>query len=238
MDLDRLDRDSRALFGLSLSGEMLQACGEYARLLAEWNRHFNLTAVRDPEGVRVRHFLDSLSLLPLLGQAGGALVDVGSGAGFPGLVLKIVAPTLRLTLVESVAKKASFCQQVVETLRVEGVQVLAERAEVVGQHPDHRQRYDWAVARAVAPMPVLAEYLLPLVKTGGKALAQKGAGGLAEAQAARVAIELLGGRIEKVETVSLPGLAASHSIVVLEKSGPTPDRYPRRTGVPARRPLG
>ncbi len=237
MDLQRLQADSLALFGLRLNAEQLQAFGVYAGLLSTWNARFNLTAFRDPEAVRVGHFLDSLSCMPLLGDATGALVDVGSGAGFPGLALKIAAPKLRLTLVESAAKKARFCERVADELGLDSVTVLAERAEVVGQDPAHRETYDWAVARALAPMPVLAEYLLPLVRLGGGALAQKGAGGQAEAQEALGAIETLGGRLSQVETVTLPGLSDLRSIVVLEKERPTPERYPRRTGVPSKRPL-
>jgi 16S rRNA (guanine527-N7)-methyltransferase len=238
MDLDLLKNDSLALFGLVLGNEQLDAFDQYSQLLADWNQRFNLTAVRDPEGVRVRHFLDSLSCLPPLRHAGGPdVVDVGSGAGFPGLVLKIAAPQLRLTLVESVAKKAHFCEHVAAKLGLEGVRVLVERVEVIGQDPAHRERYDWAIARALAPMPVLAEYLLPLVKVGGNVLAQKGAGGAQEAQTARGTIELLGGCIQKVEMINLPQVSDPHSLVLLEKAAPTPNQYPRRTGVPAKRPL-
>jgi 16S rRNA (guanine527-N7)-methyltransferase len=167
----------------------------------------------------------------------GRVVDVGTGAGFPGLVLKILRPDIELVLVESVEKKAGFCRTVVDELGLKGVAVLTERAEALGQDPAHRESYDWAVARAVAAMPVLAEYLLPLVRVGGRALAQKGAGGPAEAQDAASAFETLGGALKSHREAHLPGLTEPHTLVVLEKLRPTPGNYPRRAGIPAKRPL-
>src|SRR5690606_10249262 len=140
----------------------------YARLLQSWNEKLNLTAIADEEGIRVRHFLDSLSCATVTGPLDGqSLVDVGTGAGFPGLPLKILYPRLALTLVESVTKKTRFLQEVVAELGLEDVQIVDERAETVGQNRQHREQYDWAVARAVAALPVLAEYLLPLCRMGG-----------------------------------------------------------------------
>ena len=167
----------------------------------------------------------------------GRVIDVGTGAGFPGLVLKIAHPEIRLTLVESVAKKANFCRLVVESLDLKNVEVLTERAEVLGQSPQHREQYDWAVARALATMPALAEYLLPLVRVGGHVLTQKGSGGLDEAQASAAAVALLGGKLHSHKETHLPGVPAPHLLIVYEKIRPTPPQYPRRPGVPAKNPL-
>jgi 16S rRNA (guanine527-N7)-methyltransferase len=229
---------SQELLGLELSRSQLQAFAWYASELIEWNRRFNLTAITDPRDIEIKHFLDSLTCVLGMDRPGrGALVDVGTGAGFPGLPLKIALPQLRLTLVESVAKKAEFCRHVVEGLGLERVQVLHARAETVGHMSGHRAVYDWACARAVAQLPALVEYLLPLLRTGGRAVVQKGETGPAEAQAAEGAIRLLGGRLAQIVPVELPGVAESRYLLLVNKVAATPEEYPRRAGLPTRRPL-
>jgi 16S rRNA (guanine527-N7)-methyltransferase len=146
-------------------------------------------------------------------------------------------PKTQLTLVESVGKKAEFCRHVVKILDLEGVEVVQVRAEVIGQDPDHRERYDWAVARAVAILPVLAEYLLPLVRVGGSMLAMKGESGPAEAHSAERALKVLGGHLRQLLPVTLPGVAEERYLVVIDKVAATPMAYPRKVGIPAKRPL-
>ena len=234
--------EARRLLNLELTAEQLAAFEVYAAELVQANQAINLTAITDRQGIQVRHFLDSLSVLKLLPAsvpAGAPLrvVDVGSGAGFPGLPLKIVRPELRLTLVEATGKKADFCRALAQRLGLRDVVVLNQRAEDLGQDPAQREQYDWALARAVAELAVLAEYLLPLVKVGGHALAQKGAGAADEAQAAAGAIAKLGGRLAHIEPVALPGLDEHRFLVLLEKVAATPPAYPRRAGMPSKRPL-
>jgi 16S rRNA (guanine527-N7)-methyltransferase len=227
------------LTGIHLSEVQLSAFDLYAGELIEWNARFNLTSITDPEQIKTKHFLDSLSCWQALRNAPPArIIDVGTGAGFPGLPLKILQPELQLTLVEATAKKASFLSHVVQVLRLEGVTVLAKRAEEVGQEAEHRQAYDWALARAVAPLAVLAEYLLPLVRVGGFALAQKGKDAKGETDAAKLAIEKLGGELSELIQVTIPGLEEERWLVVLKKIAPTPAMYPRRPGMPSKRPLG
>jgi 16S rRNA (guanine527-N7)-methyltransferase len=224
--------------GLSLTAGQVALFARYQELLLEWNQHINLTAITDPAGIQVRHFLDSLSCtLAMTYRPGQWLVDVGTGAGFPGIPLKIYYPDLRLTLVESVAKKARFLTAVVAELGLVQVDIVTERAELLGQNPEHRERYDWVVARAVAEMRVLVEYLLPLCRPGGHVLAQKGGGAPEETAAAVRAITLLGGALPRYQTIQLPGLADAHHLVIIEKQTPTPPQFPRRTGIPSKRPL-
>jgi 16S rRNA (guanine527-N7)-methyltransferase len=237
MALDLL-AEQTAVWGFPLSSAQLEQFGGYLALLQEWNERLNLTAVREPAQIALRHFLDSLSCALVTGDLNGRwLIDVGTGAGFPGLPLKILYPELRLTLVESVAKKTTFLQAVVGELGLSQVTILAERAEVLGQSVAHRERYDWAVARGVAELRVLLEYLLPFCRVGGSALAQKGERGLTELAAAETAVALLGGGPAHWRTVQLPGRDTPHHLIVVEKDSPTPEQYPRRAGVAGKRPL-
>jgi 16S rRNA (guanine527-N7)-methyltransferase len=236
--MQTLARAAQALFNLNLSERQLASLLTYERELIEWNRKFNLTAIREAESIRTKHFLDAFSCVLAWGaSAPRRLVDVGTGAGFPGLPLKILYPGMKLTLVESVGKKAIFCQHVVGVLGLGDVEVLHARAEEVGRLPEHREKYDWAVARAVARLNVLAEYLLPLVQVGGTMLAQKGESGPAEAQSAEPALRLLGGKLKQVIPVHLPGVAEDRFLVLAEKVAATPPRYPRKPGLPMRQPL-
>ncbi len=224
--------------GLHLTRAQLSALSLYERELVDWNAHFNLTAIRDPQEIHIKHFLDSLTCsLVLREKSIGRLIDIGTGAGFPGIPIKILYPKMQLTLVESVGKKAEFCCHVVRILDLQGVEVVQERAESLGQNPSHREQYDWAVARAVAILPVLAEFLLPFVRVGGSMLAMKGESGPAEAHSAERALRVLGGHLRQLLPVTLPGVAEERYLVVIDKVAATPNGYPRKVGIPSKRPL-
>ena len=226
------------LFGVKLSEEQQEQFRVYEALLIDWNSKINLTAVRDPEGIRIKHFLDSLSCVPVLGDMNGrSLIDIGTGAGFPGIPLRIGYSGLRLTLVDSVGKKADFCQLVVNTLHLKGVKVLKDRSEELGAAKIHREQYDAATARAVAVMPVLCEYLLPLVRVGGKMLAMKGESAPEETLTAAAAIGKLGGEEPALTEVVLPGVEGKRYLVSIPKTAHTPAGYPRRTGLPLKKPI-
>lgn len=228
----------QAQVGIRLTSTQLAAFEEYERLLLEWNERINLTAIRTTEEIRTKHFLDSLTpILVMRDTPIDKVIDVGTGAGFPGIPLKITCPSIKLTLVESVGKKADFCRIVVESLKLDGVRVIQDRAEVLGQAAGQRERYDWAMARAVANLPVLVEYLLPLLKVGGKMLAMKGESAHAEAHSAEKAFKILGGRLKMVHQVTLPGVADERYLIVIDKIAATPLAYPRRPGTPAKKPL-
>jgi 16S rRNA (guanine527-N7)-methyltransferase len=237
-NVKELTNYARTLSGVRLAPGQLAAFEVYERELLDWNARFNLTAIQEIEQIRVKHFLDSITCMCVMRESSMEhVVDVGTGAGFPGIPLKICCPSMHLTLVESVGKKASFCRHVVKTLALDNVEVVQERVEMLGQIPAYREQYDWAVARAVAVMPVLAEYLLPLVKVGGGMLAMKGESAPAEAHRAEHALQLLGGHLRKLVPVALPGVAEEHYLVVVNKVAATPQNLPRRVGQPAKRPL-
>jgi 16S rRNA (guanine527-N7)-methyltransferase len=229
---------AKILFGIHLSPSQLKALKKYEEELLDWNTRISLTAIREPEKIRIKHFLDSFSCMCAMRDTDlERLIDVGTGAGFPGLPLRIILPDLQLTLVESVGKKADFCRHIVQSLHLEDVQILQERAEVVGQDAGHRESYDWAVARAVGNMQTLAEYLIPLVRVGGAMLAMKGESGPAEAHAAEKAFDLLGGHLRKIIPITLPGVVDQRYLIVVDKVAATPHPYPRRVGLPAKKPL-
>ncbi len=233
-----LQESARDLLGVRLDAAQLEAFDLYARELREWNARFNLTTIIDPLDIQIKHFLDSLSCLKAMGRRpAGRVVDVGTGAGFPGLCLKIACPQLQITLIESVGKKVEFCRHVTRELGLQGVAIQHARAEQLGRQPEHRETYDWALARAVASLPVLAEYLLPFLRIGGRAIAQKGDTAPAEASAASAALSILGGELEQLLPVELPRVAETRYLVVISKTAATPARYPRRSGIPAKRPL-
>jgi len=227
--------------GLTLTTKHIETLETYYSEIIEWNQRFNLTAITDRNGVLVRHFLDSLSCLAVIPRAelsaGARVIDVGTGAGFPGIPLKIVCPGMRLTLLEATGKKVMFLEHVLKVLGLRDIVVMKGRAEELGQDPEHREQYDWAVARAVAEMPTLAEYLLPLVAVGGKVLAQKGEMAAAEVHKAETAIKTLGGHVQRLIPVELRGLTETRHLVVIDKVAATPAKYPRRPGIPSKRPL-
>lgn len=236
--MEKLKRDAQALFGIQLSNHQLTQLMLYESELLAWNSKFNLTAIRDSEGIRTKHFLDSVScVLAINDTPPSRLIDIGTGAGFPGIPLKIIYPNLRLTLVESVGKKAEFCRSMAAQLKLEQVEILQKRAEEVGQMAAHREKYDWAVARAVANLPTLAEFLLPLVRVGGIMLAQKGDSGPAEAQGAENSFRILGGRLRQLRKINIPGVVEDRFLVIIDKIAPTPPQYPRRVGLPSKKPI-
>nr|MBC7244939.1 16S rRNA (guanine(527)-N(7))-methyltransferase RsmG [Chloroflexota bacterium] len=249
-------RDGAHYFGLCLTAEHLRAFQIYYQELCVWNRRFNLTAVTGYEEVQLKHFLDSLTCLlafPTQGTVytGGIpdvvplsmaetpllCIDVGTGAGFPGLPLKIMRPTVHMTLLDSSRKKILFLEHLVKRLGLTTVELLWARAEEAGRDALHRERYDIVLARAVADMVVLVEYCLPLCRKGGYLIAQKGAEIEAELKAAEEATRLLGGKLREVKALQLPGLREPRSLVLVEKVAPTPPKYPRRPGMPKKCPL-
>jgi len=234
--MDKTLKQMASDYGIMLDAQMLERFSAYARLLAEWNARMNLTAITDPEEVRIKHFLDSLTLLWAVEiPPGAAVIDVGTGAGFPGVPAKIVRGDIRLTLLDSLAKRIAFLEALSGELRLENTFIHA-RAEEAARDPALRESFDAATARAVAALPALCEYCLPFVKVGGVFVAFKGGEVEREAQQAAQAIGQLGGAIREIRSLTLPGENA-RSIVVIEKRSQTPPKYPRTSGKIAKAPL-
>lgn len=232
-----LETEARKL-GIQLKPDQLKQFEQYYQELVAWNMKTNLTAITTREEVYTKHFLDSLTLAPeLIKRECESLVDIGTGPGFPGLALKIALPSLRVILVESAGKKAEFLAQATAILGLQGVQIVNGRAEELGQDGDYREKFDSACARAVARLPVICEYALPLLKIGGVFLAQKGETANEELESAKEAIETLGGKYKETLKAEVPE-AGERYIILIEKKNPTDKKYPRKPGVPEKKPLG
>lgn len=223
--------------GLSFSEKQLEQFSLYFDLLIETNKVMNLTAITEPEEVAVKHIIDSLLAYDEKVFPGKLLADVGTGAGFPGIPLKIYCPELKVVLLDSLAKRLKFLDNVIETLGLKDITCVHLRAEDAGQNKDHREKYDLVTARAVARLSVLSEYCLPLVKQGGFFIAMKGSKFVEEIAEGRTAVGILGGEIISAEEVKLPGLDDGRAIIRIRKIKKTPVKYPRKAGVPEKQPL-
>ena len=226
-----------------LSGESIYAFKKYAAILKEWNEKMNLTGIVDDQGIALRHFIDSLTLVPFIqdeiqeqGDDTLKLIDVGTGAGFPGIPLKVVVPSLQMTLLDALRKRVLFLQEVYTHLGLEQIKAVHMRAEDAGRSKTHREKYDIATARAVAALPVLCELCLPLVKTGGVFMAMKGALD-EELSHSEKAVVAMGATIETVRHFTLPGSDMQRTIVLIRKIRPTPAKYPRKPGKPEKDPI-
>lgn len=207
----------------------------YLKELLDWNQKFNLTAITDPEEIRLKHFEDSLTLLQVFPLTDQSVIDVGSGAGFPGIPLKIACPAIKLTLLESTRKKANFLKHIVSRLSLKDTEAVWGRAEEFARQ--ERECFDLAVSRALAEMNTLTEYCLPLVKVGGSFVAYKEEAVDEEVEKAGNAIQTLGGKLKEIRKVELPGNGAIRSLVIVNKIAPTPPHFPRRPGMAKKRPL-
>ncbi|MGB2962747.1 MAG: 16S rRNA (guanine(527)-N(7))-methyltransferase RsmG [Anaerolineales bacterium] len=236
--MENLKQETQDLIGITLSSYQLSLLDMYRQELDEWNDRFNLTAIHEPEKIRIKHFLDSFSpYLVIKNTPIKRLIDIGTGAGFPGIPLKIILPETEVVLVDSINKKTEFCQHIINVLNLKGIQVIQDRVERLARDEQFRESFDWAVARAVAKLSTLSEYLLPFVKIGGTMLAMKGDQGPFEAQKAHRAVSLMGGELSQVTRLTLPGVTEDRFLITIEKKASTPEKYPRRVGVPSKKPL-
>jgi 16S rRNA (guanine527-N7)-methyltransferase len=240
MTMEKLKSGAQKL-GLHLSTEQLEQFSIYYYELIDWNQRINLTSITVYEAVQVGHFLDSLTVTTVLKRPPGAesfsVIDVGTGAGLPGIPLRIVLPGIRLVLLEATAKKAKFLNHLTARLGLDNVEVVVGRAEGVAHDARYRERFDLVLSRAVAPLPALVELTLPFCAPGGSFVAQKKGDIGVELKSATRAITALGGNLREVKAVDLAEFGDERCLVVIDKIKPTPPEYPRRPGIPAKRPI-
>lgn len=230
---------------IDLSKEQIDAFLKYYELLIEWNEKINLTAITDFEDVCLKHFVDSMSIVNAFSSfedaetffSGKTLIDVGTGAGFPGVCLKIIFPKLHITLMDSLDKRIKFLNEVITSLSLNNISTVHARVEDAARTAEFREQFDFSTARAVASLPVLSEYCLPFVKQGGFFIAYKSEKVLEEISLSANALSLLGGNIESEYSFSLPDSDLQRTILFIRKENKTPDKYPRKAGTPSKKPL-
>lgn len=233
--IEKMQEKSNDL-GVRFLVEQTEQFFEYMNLLIEWNEKINLTAITDPEEIILKHFIDSITILKDIPD-NSKIVDVGTGAGFPGIPLSIMNPSLKITLVDSLNKRLIFLQEVVDKLKLKNIEIVHARAEEFGQNKKYRESFDISTSRAVANLSTLSEYLIPLVKINGKVISMKAAEAQEEIDEAKKAIEVLGGTIEKIDEFNLPQSDIGRTIIIIRKNKQTPSKYPRKPGTPSKEPI-
>ena len=223
-------------FNIEINEEQIKSFEKYMNLLLEWNEKINLTAITQPDEVKLKHFVDSLTVLKYINDD-DKVIDIGTGAGFPGIPLKIMKENTKITLLDSLNKRINFLNIVIETLNIRNIQAIHGRAEEIARNKLYREKYDVAVSRAVANLSTLTEYMLPFVKVGGKCICMKGANVNEELERAQNAIKELGGEIERVDNFYLSDNDNERNIIVIKKIKETNPKYPRKAGTPSKEPL-
>ena len=222
--------------GIELKEEQLEKFYLYMNILLEWNEKINLTAITNEEEIILKHFVDSLTINKYI-EDSKSLIDVGTGAGFPGIPIKILRKDLKITLLDSLNKRINFLNEVIEKLELKNIECIHGRAEEFGKNKNYREKYDISTSRAVANMSTLSEYLIPFVKIGGKVLAMKGDKAEEELEEAKKAIKLLGGKVENIDNFYLPNSDIKRSIIIIKKIEKTEMKFPRKPGMPAKEPI-
>ncbi len=229
--LEKLD-----IINVKINKKQIEQFNLYMQLLLDWNKKINLTAITEENEIILKHFVDSLTVLKHIGE-NDRIIDVGSGAGFPGIPIAIMMPNIKITLLDSLNKRINFLNEVKDKLALKNVETIHNRSEDCGKDKKYREKYDVAIARAVANLSTLSEYLLPFVKLGGKMICMKGSEIEQEVINAKNAIKKLGGKIDLIEDFYLPGSDIKRNIIISKKINKTPDNYPRKAGTPGRDPL-
>lgn len=221
---------------INLNNEQIKQFYEFMNLLIEKNKVMNLTGITEPKEIILKHFIDSLTILKHI-EENNRVIDIGTGAGFPGIPLKIAQNSLKMTLLDSLNKRINFLNEVIDITKLDKVRTIHGRAEDFGQNLEYREKFDVAVSRAVAPLNILIEYMLPFIKIGGKCICMKGNNCEEEIENAKNAIEILGGKIEQIEKINLSKSDNKRTILVIKKIKKTDKQYPRKAGIPTKKPI-
>lgn len=229
-------QEKAEIMNIKINNEQSKQFYEYMNILLKWNQNINLTAIIEPNEVIIKHFIDSLTIEKEI-KEDACLIDIGTGAGFPGIPLKILKPDLSIVLLDSLQKRIRFLENVIETLQLKNITAIHGRAEDVGKDEKYREKFDYVTSRAVANLTTLAEYMLPLTKIGGKSIVMKGAEIEEEMVKSKKAINLMGGLVEKVDNFLLADTNNNRNIIVIHKKNDTPKLYPRKSGIPAKSPI-
>ncbi len=238
MEATELLRSSFSEMGIALTDQMSNDFTKYSLLLRQWNEVMNLTAITDEKEIVLKHFADSVSVLKYMDiPENAAALDIGTGAGFPGLPVKIVRPDIKMTLVDSLNKRVNFLKAVCDELKLTDIECIHARAEELSRKADKRESFDYCLSRAVAPLNVLAEYCIPFIKVGGYLAALKGPNAFNEIEAAKKAIDVLGGQLIEVKEIEIPFTDLQHTLVVIKKVKTTPSVYPRKGSSISKKPL-
>lgn len=222
--------------GINLSEDKILKFIEYKNLLKEWNEKINLTAITEDKEIMLKHFADSLTILKYINN-NTSIIDVGTGAGFPGIPIKIAKEDIDVVLLDSLNKRVNFLNEVINKTKLNNIKTIHGRAEDVSHETSMREKFDYATARAVANLSTLAELCLPFIKVGGKFICMKGNNINEEVNEAKKAIEILGGKIEKIDNFVIPETDIERNIIIISKVKPTPKQYPRKAGTPAKQPI-
>ena len=239
MEFERFEKSLREKvekLGIELNDYQVKQFYNYMKLLIEWNKKINLTAIIDPEDIILKHFIDSLTIAKYINEK-DKIADIGTGAGFPGIPIKILKPENEMLLVDSLNKRIKFLEMVIQEDKLKNIKVLHGRAEEIGRNKAYRGNFDVVTSRAVAKLNILLEYMLPLLKLGGKCICLKGPNIEEELEEARNAIKILGGQIDKIEQMELPYSDNRRNIIIIKAVKQSPNKYPRKPGTPTTSPL-
>lgn len=239
MNIDEFAKNIRnkgSLINIDINDTQIKKYYQYMDLLLEWNKKMNLTAITEPNDIILKHFIDSITIQKYI-KENSKIIDVGTGAGFPGIPLSILREDLQITLMDSLNKRINFLNEVVIDNDIKNVETIHSRAEELARNENYREQYDVAVSRAVASLNVLLEYMLPFVKVGGYCICMKGSNIEEEVLNSKKILQIMNSKIEKIETFNLPESDYGRNIIIIKKLGKTPQKYPRKAGMPAKEPI-